>query len=311
MAVNLKTQIPTAAILQEMLTENTGHALCDSGGDPKFDKAGNYLGSEHGYGRSCERNQGRKFDSESPTILRFDADHGGEIQVTHNVYFWLKNRVDFAADWDRIFHYEFVPEVDPGNDKCWLELMEEFGDWLSNRGSEVAGLYGDSEPFTSNTYNGEDLLSQVLQYTYFEVDNESFILLQIHGGCDVRGGYTKPRAFKTDDQIFMNADGVICCSENREHNWSTDDAYHWYYDGCIAGKQLEQYKFMTIDDWKENNNNIDPFEMPFVNPNQLKLGFHGSVEVIDRPTYKAYGIVLVDDDFNGYCPVCNGILRAI
>ena len=91
---------------------------------------------------------------------------------------------------------------------------------------------GDSlGPFITNTYNGEDLLSQVLQYHYAtitegpdceqaetetiqsllasEIDGRAFVLLAIHGGCDVRGGYTRPRFFWiTDDDgisIFDNA----------------------------------------------------------------------------------------------------------
>ena len=50
-----------------------------------------------------------------------------EILVTHNVYHWLKDRVVIASEWDMMFHNQFVPEVDPANDKCWLVLMEEFG----------------------------------------------------------------------------------------------------------------------------------------------------------------------------------------
>jgi len=298
-----------------MLTENTGSHFLDSGGYPSYDKNGNYIGSSQGYGRNWEQNQHRRFDAEKATILKFDTNPK-EILVTHNVYHWLKDRIHYAYDWDAMFHDMYVPEIDPGEHKGWLELMEEFGDWLRDKSYEVAGLYGDGEPFTRNTYNGECLLSQVLQYTYLEVDKgegwETIILLQIHGGCDIRGGYTRPKVFYADEQILMNADSVIFCSENRDHEWSTDDGYHWYYQGCAgygAGKQLEEYDFHSIEDWQEENG-VDPFEIPFVDPNQLKLGFYNQVEVIDKPTYKAYGIVLVDEDYHGYCPICGGKLTA-
>jgi hypothetical protein len=316
MAVNIQKEITTNSVLKEMLCENTGRHLLDSGGYPTYDKVGNYTGSNQGYGRNWERNQNRDFDSEKATILKFDTNPN-QIMVNHNVYHWLKNRLHYAYEWDAMFHDQFVPEVDLSEDKCWLELMEEFGDWLRSKGYEVAGLYGDGEPFTRNTYNGEDCLSQVLQYTYYEVDKgdgwETLVLLQIHGGCDIRGGYTRPRAFYADEYIMMNSDATIKCSEDCDHHWTTDDAYHFYFQGCAgygAGTQLEEYDFQTVEDWTEENDGIDPFEISFVDPNQIELGFYDQVEVIDKPTYKAYGIVLVDDNYYGYCPICGGKLEA-
>jgi len=53
-----------------------------------------------------------------------------------------------------------------------------------------------------NTYNGESMLSQVLQYTsLYHPDEGYYILLQIHGGCDVRGGYTDAKLFRLDSEI--------------------------------------------------------------------------------------------------------------
>lgn len=316
MAVNIQKEVTTSSVLKEMLTENTGIHLLDSGGYPSYDKNGNYLGSSQGYGRNWERNQNRDFDAEQPTILKFDTNPN-QIMVTHNAYHWLKDRIHYAHDWDNLFYSDYVPNVDPDDHKSWLELMEEFGEWLMKKGYEVSGLYGDGEPFTRNTYNGECLLSQVLQYTYFEVDKgdgwESFILLQIHGGCDIRGGYTRPRAFYADEQIMMNTDATIRCQDNDDHYWTTDDGYHWYDQGCAgfgAAIQLQDFEFQTVDDWSENNDGADPFEIPFVDPNQLKLGFYDQVKVTDKPTYKAFGTLLVDENYNGHCPLCGGKLEA-
>ena len=86
-----------------------------------------------------------------------------------------------------------------------------------------------------------------------------YIALQIHGGCDVRGGYTRPRIFALTEEfsIMHNADGQIYCTgtgeepwENR-HEWSTNDAYSWYYQGTAghgAGKQLEKYPIIDKQD---------------------------------------------------------------
>jgi hypothetical protein len=169
MTVNIEKEITTNSVLKDMLTENTGKHLLDSGGCPSYNENGHYLGSSQGYGRNWERNQNRDFDAEKSTILKFDTNPD-QIMITHNVYHWLKDRLHYAYEWNAIFHDNYVPEVDPHENKDWLELMEEFGDWLRNKGYEVSGLYGDGKPFTRNTYNGECLLSQVLQYSYLEVD---------------------------------------------------------------------------------------------------------------------------------------------
>ena len=53
------------------------------------------------------------------------------------------------------------------------------------------------EPF--NTYDGDSDLSQVLQGAWLEdADGDTYLLLQIHGGCDVRGGYTDAKLFKAE-----------------------------------------------------------------------------------------------------------------
>lgn len=56
-----------------------------------------------------------------------------------------------------------------------------------------------------NTYNGEQILSQVLQFFTFELEESTskYVALQIHGGCDVRGGYSDCQVFEID---MMDAD---------------------------------------------------------------------------------------------------------
>jgi hypothetical protein len=194
-----------------MLRENTGTHFLDSGGTPKHDKHGNCVGSDHGYGRHWERNQHRDFENEPATILSFKYG----IEVTHSVYHWLLERLEYDDEMQDRF-LEFVEDRD---DTYWLQDMEEFPEWLRERGHEVTGLYGDGDPFTVNTYNGEDLLSQTLQYLYFELDGDPYVLLQIHGGCDVRGGYTSPKAFRVlDDGAYLlcNADARIHCDPKTE-----------------------------------------------------------------------------------------------
>ncbi|MEW6251079.1 MAG: hypothetical protein AB1716_10560, partial [Planctomycetota bacterium] len=85
------TRDRTAEVLAAMLHENTGTHLLDSGGRPKYDEHGQYMGSEYGYGRHWERNLGRRFEDEPATLVSFRWG----IEVTHHVYHWLVERLEF------------------------------------------------------------------------------------------------------------------------------------------------------------------------------------------------------------------------
>jgi hypothetical protein len=54
-----------------------------------------------------------------------------------------------------------------------------------------------------NSYNGECDLTQTIQFVEFEWGEygDKYVLLQIHGGCDVRGGYSSPVAYKLRDYV--------------------------------------------------------------------------------------------------------------
>jgi hypothetical protein len=262
----------TKTILAGMLTENTGRHMLDSGG---------------AYGRNWQRNQTRDFEAESPSTLTF---RWGYPEITHNVYSWLAERVTFNPELDARFQ-EFA-NSDAMEDEHWLACMEAFKDSL---GEDASGIYGDGEPMTVNTYNGEDLLSQTLQYLYWEDEDGSHVLLQIHGGCDVRGGYTMPRAFDCSIEemsILDNARAAVYCNEDYEKcgaQWFCDDGHSLTYEpshwpDTSGGKDLKDYA-LTRDD----------------EPNR-------EFEKADGP---AVGSIFVDEDGNGSCPVCGkGTLEA-
>ena len=210
-ATNLDTpETPTTeSVLVEMLTENTGRALLDSG--------------DH-YGRNHERNQGVDFESQPVATV----DKYG-FQPTLSVYHWLCERVSFAPEIDaQLQEFCSAPERERTH---YLEDMEEF---VETHYPDATGIYGDGKPFTVNTYNGECSLSQTLQFHFFRVNDEtSYIALQIHGGCDVRGGYTAPRVFEvTDDDasIFSVADvSAHCNNEECEASWYSDNGGYNFY----------------------------------------------------------------------------------
>jgi hypothetical protein len=356
------TGTPTEIALKEMLTENTGAAMLDSGGI---------------YGRHWQRNQVRDFDAEPEVSLKFEVYNKQlHIEFTLNTYHWLKERLEYSEEMNTLFDGRFRQEVDEDDRKSWYELREEFPKYLAQlrgepdenvgdecpecekgtlqmedgqlvcseddcraifegelRFGEFGGIYGEGEPMTINTYNGEDALDQTLLYTLFSGDAGDFVALQIHGGCDVRGGYTKPRIFEfgllSELDILDNARGTIFCSgedhlpgvlelhklkknlevarKNRashrmrfrphtkrrfctehrcfmarkpkvseelldeidisdstciDHNWTTYDAgYSWYYQGSCglgAGKQLEDYEIVDLDDEDNTHMSWEP-----------------------------------------------------
>lgn len=229
---------PTARVIAEMLRENTGTHFLDSGG---------------AYGRNWQRNGARDFEREAPVGLSFE--HG--IEVGLNVYHFLKDRLEYSPAMDRRF-LAFC-EKPKNRDEGWLELADKF--------AEARSVDSMDRPYTRNTYNGDDLLSQVVQYVGFRDSKslEGYVLLQVHGGCDVRGGYTRPRAFLYDEEgcdysLLDNARARIVCRPNGNgkglvralHVWDTDDGCSWYpshwaevglseKDEAIRGKRLEEF----------------------------------------------------------------------
>lgn len=213
-------------IIAKLLTENTGAHFLDSGS---------------AYGRNHERNKGRDFKSEPQAT----ADFKYGVEVTVNLYHWLADRVTLATNLDRKFK-RFCDK--PANkDESYFTLVQT---WLASLDG-VTGLYGEGSPMTVNTYNGEDLLSQTIQYTLFTLDHTTYVLLQVHGGCDVRGGYTTPRVFECSESIFDNARAsIFCTSKECGAYWDTDDTCHWYREGESgrgARTQLEAYDRTTED----------------------------------------------------------------
>jgi hypothetical protein len=333
MAPNRRT--PTDEALLAMLRENCGTHFLDSGGERD---------------RHWQRNQGRDIEGEAESVVSFQYDG---IQVEHRVYHWLRERLDLDDEATEAFDGPFRESVDPEDDKDWGELREEFPAWFARWRSckdtsescptcdgdadcEVCdgtgtapgddslytanGIYGEGEPITVNSYNEENLLDQVILFTYFELragsgrsgNLGSYVVLQIHGGCDVRGGYSRPRVFTLTDPddlaIFDYRRGTIFCTgegphapnpnqlglpahavnDVREHHWTTDDGYHWYREGACgrgAGAQLEAYDRVRLVDAEE----------------ELTEG--SSREWVA-------GSLCVTEAGEGLCPVCGGELRA-
>ena len=175
----------------DMITENTGSHMLDSGG---------------AYGRNWERNQGKTIDdfkNEPAATLSFycvERDDNGKItsatpEMSVSIFHKLTSGI---LELDDLCHqFNAMPCEDWRGD--YYGISESQFDWLQDKGFEAKN---DGW----NTYNWENQFSQILQGTDLElnggamcIDGGNYVLLQIHGGCDARGGYTDAKLFRLAD----------------------------------------------------------------------------------------------------------------
>jgi len=203
--------------IHEMLVENTGVHILDSGG---------------AYGRHWERNR-KVEDFRKEPVLDVTVWDDGMMEFSLSVFHFLTTFLDIdntAKALQKMFD-EFA-ESEGERDQPWLTVMEDFAEKLEELGFESHGPW--------NTYDEETILSQVLQgITLFRNGDEydQYVILQIHNGCDVRGGYTRPRIFKVVEPDYMlMAMGDVNASCGCTDIYSDDCGYHWYNrDGSDEG----------------------------------------------------------------------------
>ncbi len=105
--------------------------------------------------------------------------------------------------------------------------MQEFAEIIDD-GSESENILGG----VTNTCNHENVLSQDLQYIGFLYKDKTYILLQIHNGADLRGGYTKPQILEVPEpDYFIFALSTAHAYDDKGHSWWSDECgSHWISD---------------------------------------------------------------------------------
>lgn len=284
----------TKQVIAAMLKENTGRHFLDSGS---------------AYGRHWEHNQARDFESEPEGILEAWA-RDGEIDLiaSINVYHFLTRSLEYNEKLDNLLQRWLDLTWDNYKDH-YPAKIRKFVSLLANKHS-VGGLYGEGEPFSINTYNHDSLLSQAIQYWYFTLDDEPMVILQIHGGCDTRGGYTAPRVFYAYDEypwILDDAHGTIGCTQCKSY-WHTDDAYHWYSNN--DGQNLEKHKACNTEDRAEVLSSLSVYNAP---PVRVLAGMEEYRDRWDQE-YQEHikqidNIIWIDDNRVPHCPLCEGKLE--
>ena len=162
-----------------MLIENTGTHFLDSGG---------------AYGRAWERNQGKTIEDfeREPREQWVYHKRGNYLQRTVSVFHYLSRlETDWICDY---FNEMGCPDWDAEE---VYGVSKTQWDWLKSKCEVIIES-------TFNTYNGDSDLSQILQGSWLEINDEQYLLLQIHGGCDARGGYTDAKLFKPREEYYIH-----------------------------------------------------------------------------------------------------------
>lgn len=234
MQFNLIHMADAKNVIAGMLKENTGIHMLDSGFEG---------------GRNWQRNQTRNFEKEPASTLSVHFGRG-EIIIQKSTYHYLTEFFETTQESERLNRKlrEFA-DLPENEDLAWLQIMEEFFEQvlkpeIQEYGWDAYNVEPDGK--VVNTYNYESSIDQVLQYMLFPwVKNQVFIILQIHGGADVRGGYTVPQIFafkhsKHDIDEFILVDPDFNISLGDE-GWYTDDfGYHWYRDWGSEPRYFDQ-----------------------------------------------------------------------
>ena len=167
-------QLTLKETLYSMFIENTGTHFLDSGG---------------AYGRNWERNQKKTikdFDNEKTASLTLELSKSGELWCYGTVSTW--HHLNATLELDNISRAFNGMAVNDWDSELAYGLSKHGEDYLLGLGAEFG------QPW--NTYNWENNFDQVLQGCNLEIDGEKYVLIQYHGGCDVRGGYTDAKLFK-------------------------------------------------------------------------------------------------------------------
>lgn len=224
-------------VLQTILRENTGKSMCDSG---------DFYGRHYDTNSRVDLIHGPEIRTHVYSLADKEVDERGlvkielgDVSLSYSLFHFLKSNLVITeeSEVENILLQEQLDAITDWWDTSELAQMEEFTkDRHDNE--EDYGVNLDAW----NTYNGESLLSQVIQYTIYHREDQYFCVLQVHNGCDVRGGYTTPQVFAVNEDegnYLHNHQEVSAWDEGSEQSWSSYNAgYTWYNSNGEEGEDL-------------------------------------------------------------------------
>ena len=212
------TNNKTASKVFSMLVENTGRHILDSGG---------------AYGRHFERNQNLTLEA---CLSRPRAYIARGDYASVDVFHYIQDTADYtrlAELLDKNYEAYSAQSSD--------QHMEDVENWVESLGGTVTRW--------ENTYNYNAPLSQDIQFALVDFEASELLarigdpltreelaeletlvyggftiaLVQIHGGCDIRGGYTRPVVFEVSEMFGLVDYSLTCPS--CDVTWSVSNEY--------------------------------------------------------------------------------------
>ena len=192
----------TKELVYKMLTECTGKHMCDSG----F------------YGRHWERNQKKSIEDFENEPEEHIYKEGEYIYRDLSVFHYLSELEldDICNDFNKINTNCKNWDAETNDDnyiygvskEAWQHLKYLPDTRLNNTGDRYKHLNIKADIKVNrsfNTYNYDSDLMQCLQGANLTINEEEYILIQIHNGADVRGGYTDAKLFKLNDEGLIHS----------------------------------------------------------------------------------------------------------
>jgi hypothetical protein len=183
----------TNQLIYAMLTENTGRAICDSGGEN---------------GRHWQRNQKKTIDdfqSEPSCTLEISKwERDGKVSYDSYISISLYHHLNRILDQDTYCEEFNTLEIGNWNGEFYGTDQGQC-DWLLENGFTERGN-------GFNSYNWAANYSQDIQGQFLTSDaGDLYVLLQIHNGADARGGYTDAKLFKMNSNEDYALFDESCC----------------------------------------------------------------------------------------------------
>lgn len=207
---------PLQRLIASMLVENTGTHFMDSGGEN---------------GRKWQRNAGKTvqdFINEPEVVHGFDPSRdtsSDDLSPTVSAFHVLTEHAGLELDeLCDTFNGKYAGTKDEW-DSDYYGVTAKGQKWLDRTGFTAKGQ-------SWNSYNWDSKLDTVLQGTplYHEATGSYYCLIQVHGGADVRGGYTDARLFKVDSDMcgegFVNLEPPIWGSIDGINVSNMGDGHH-------------------------------------------------------------------------------------
>lgn len=202
-----KDSVPSASIdadatIRDQLTENTGTHFLDSGGaagrnwqqnrqNAPWNKPAWTVHDDY-VSRSIYSFMSERFTRDESAVALEAALYAFGTQPDRTSESWMASAQDFAE--------AVVNGQHRFDDLTDIGISPDIAEVVMGLSSRHDSRHDPQSVFAENTYNmGESPVDQVFIGVSFGGPYAEYAAIMVHGGADVRGGYTAPRVYRTHD----------------------------------------------------------------------------------------------------------------